>query len=143
MIKRGSIPVTWAILVAVPAALAQAPVLTDEFDAFLVTAETKICEVVGVIRPVFENPKKIGYELIAPVPGGDRRGYLKQGQLDATKIVAIDRDTGEIRLTKPPSTYPGNHYAEVPLRCRRRVAAVSDPPTRSRRTERRAHRLAG
>ena len=64
-------------LAAASAVFADAPVLTDEFDAFLVTADTEIGEVVGVIRPVFENPKKITYELIPPVPGGDRRGYLK------------------------------------------------------------------
>lgn len=139
MNKRWAIFFTWATAVAVPTAYAQAPILTDEFDAFLVTAETEIGDVVGVIRPVFENPKTITYELIAPVAGGDRRGYLKEGQLDATDVVAIDPDTGEVRLTKHPSDYPGNHYAEVRATNEDGsmdqvliIIALEAPPTRER-----------
>ena len=37
---------------------AQKPILTDEFDRFLVTKETKIGDVIGQIELVFLNPKK-------------------------------------------------------------------------------------
>ncbi len=74
------------------------PILTDEFDTVLVTKETKLNEVVGQIEPVFPNSKKLTWSLVPPVPGGDRRNYLKEGQLDATQIVEIDANTGELRL---------------------------------------------
>lgn len=92
---------------------AQKPILTDEFDRFLVTKETKIGNVIGQIELVFPNPKKITWSLVPPVPGGDRRHYLKEGQLDATKIVAIDPDTAEIRLKEHPAEYSAHYYAEV------------------------------
>lgn len=77
---------------------AQKPILTDEFDSFLVTKQTKIGEVIGKIELIFPNPKKITWSLIPPIPGADPRHYLKEGQLDATKIVEINPDTGELRL---------------------------------------------
>jgi hypothetical protein len=92
---------------------AQKPILTDEFDRFLVTKETKIGDVIGQIELVFPNPKKITWSLIPPIPGGDRRHYLKEGQLDATKIIEIDSDTAEIRLKEHPANYPAHYYAEV------------------------------
>ncbi|MBN1224296.1 MAG: hypothetical protein JXB23_13700, partial [Candidatus Aminicenantes bacterium] len=92
---------------------AQKPILTDEFDRFLVTKDTKIGDVIGKIELVFPNSKKITWSLVPPVPGGDPRHYLKEGQLDATKIVAIDPDTAELRLTMHPSKYPAQYYAEV------------------------------
>lgn len=93
--------------------LAEVPILTDEFDAFLVTRETSIGEVVGTIRPVFPNDKKISWSLLKPIPGGDRRNYLKAGQADATEIVSIDSESGELRLIKSPDAYPEEFYAEV------------------------------
>ena len=95
------------------ASFAQKPILTDEFDRFLVTKDTKIGDVIGKIELVFPNSKKITWSLVPPVPGGDPRHYLKEGQLDATKIVAIDSDTAELRLTLHPSEYPAHYYAEV------------------------------
>ena len=92
---------------------AQKPILTDEFDRFLVTKETKIGDVIGQIELVFPNSKKITWSLVPPVPGGDRRHYLKEGQLNATKIVEIDPDTAEIRLKEHPAQYPAHYYAEV------------------------------
>jgi len=92
---------------------AQKPILTDEFDRFLVTKETKVGDVIGQIELVFPNPKRITWSLVPPVPGGDRRHYLKEGQLDATKIVTIDPDTAEIRLKEHPPEYPAHYYAEV------------------------------
>ncbi len=89
------------------------PILTDEFDTVLVTKETKLNEVVGQIEPVFPNSKKLTWSLVPPVPGGDRRNYLKEGQLDATQIVEIDANTGELRLKAQPADYPTHHYAEV------------------------------
>lgn len=89
------------------------PILTDEFDRFLVTKETKIGDVIGKIEPVFPCSKKITWSLVPPVPGGDPRHYLKEGQLDATQIVSIDPDTGELRLKAQPDQYPGYYYAEV------------------------------
>lgn len=92
---------------------AEAPILTDEFDAFLVTQETAIGEVIGQIEPVFPNDLIPTWSLEKPIPGGDRRNYLKEGQLDATEIVAIDPATGEISLTNTPEQYPVEYYAEV------------------------------
>jgi len=92
---------------------AQKPILTDEFDRFLVTKETKIGDVIGKIELVFPNPKRITWNLVPPVPGGDPRHYLKEGQLDATKIVEIDAATAEIRLKQHPAKYPAHYYAEV------------------------------
>ena len=91
----------------------QKPILTDEFDRFLVTKETKVGDVIGLIELIFPNPKKITWSLVPPIPGGDRRHYLKEGQLDATKIVSIDPDTAEIRLKEHPTEYPAHYYAEV------------------------------
>lgn len=101
------------VLLIVRSALAEAPILTDEFDAFLVTRETPIGQVVGTIHPVFPNDKKLTWTLVKPIPGGDRRNYLKTGQADATEIVSIDSKTGELRLTKSPDSYPQEFYAEV------------------------------
>ncbi len=92
---------------------AKPPVLTDEFDLFLITAATKVGEVVGRIRPVFPNDKPIRWSLIPPVPGGDRRGYLREGQRDATAVISIDSATGVLRLVRPPDGYPQTLYAEV------------------------------
>lgn len=89
------------------------PVVTDEFDRFLVTKATQIGDVIGQIELVFPNSKKVAWSLIPPVPGGDRRHYLKEGQLDATEIVEIDADTAEIRLKAYPSSYTAHYYAEV------------------------------
>jgi hypothetical protein len=89
------------------------PVVTDEFDRFLVTKATQIGDVIGRIELVFPNSKKITWSLIPPVPGADRRNYLKEGQLDATEIVEIDPRTGQIRLKAHPSRYPAHYYAEV------------------------------
>jgi len=92
---------------------AQKPILTDEFDRFLVTKETEIGEVLGDIELIFPNSKKITWSLVPPVPGGDRRNYLKEGQLDATDIVEIDPDTAELQLIAHPASYPAHYYAEV------------------------------
>jgi len=92
---------------------AQKPVVTDEFDRFLVTKATKIGDVLGKIELVVPNEKTITWSLVPPVPGGDRRRYLKEGQLDATKIVEIDAKTAEIRLKKHPAECPAHYYAEV------------------------------
>ncbi len=91
----------------------QKPILTDEFERFLVTRDTAIGEVLGSAELIFPNPKKITWSLVPPVPGGDRRRYLREGQLDATEIVAIDPATGEIRLEAHPTAYPAHYYAEV------------------------------
>jgi len=96
-----------------PVIKAQKPIVTDEFDRFLVTKETKVGEVLGEIELVEPNPKKITWSLVKPVPGGDRRHYLKEGQLDATEIVKINPNTAEISLKKIPSECPANYYAEV------------------------------
>ena len=95
------------------AALAEPPVLTDEFDRFLVTKSTPVGQVLGSIRPVFPNDKKLRWRLLAPVPYGDRRNYLRPGQADATEIVAIDADSGALSLIRRPERYPLEHYAEV------------------------------
>ena len=92
---------------------AQKPILTDEFDRFLVTKQTAIGDVLGEIELIFPNSKEITWSLVPPVPGGDRRNYLKEGQLDATEIVEIDADTAEIRLIAQPASYPAHYYAEV------------------------------
>jgi len=92
---------------------AEKPIVTDEFDRFLVTKDTKIGEVLGEIELVFENPLKTTWSLVPPVPGGDRRHYLREGQLDATEIVEIDADTGELRLKAYPPQNPAHYYAEV------------------------------
>ena len=97
----------------VSAAWAQKPILTDEFERFLVTNNTAIGDPLGTPRLIFENPKKITWSLVPPVPRGDRRRYLKEGQLDATEIVAIDPDSGEIRLKARPPTNPAHYYVEV------------------------------
>ncbi len=98
---------------ASPAGYAQKPILTDEFDRFLVTPATTIGEEVGEIELIFPNPKKITWSLVPPVPGGDRRNYLREGQLDATEIVAIDTDTGMLTLKSHATAYPAHYYAEV------------------------------
>ncbi len=93
---------------------AEKPIVTDEYDRVLVTKETKIGEIIGEIELVFPNELKTTWSLVPPVPGGDRRNYLKEGQLDATKIVDIDSDTGELRLIAHPESYQTtHHYAEV------------------------------
>ena len=46
----------------------QKPILTDEFDRFLVTPETVIGEEVGKIELIFPSPKKITWSLVQPVP---------------------------------------------------------------------------
>jgi len=113
-LSRASSRMTAVFAVLLPTlALAEAPILTDEFDAFLVTKDTAVGEVIGKIEPVFENELEPTWSLEKPVPGGDRRNYLKEGQLDATGIVAIDPDTGEISLTATPDQYPVEYYAEV------------------------------
>jgi hypothetical protein len=94
-------------------AIAEAPILTDEFDAFLVTKESAIGEIIGQVEPVFPNDLKPKWSLEKPIPGGDRRNYLKEGQADATEIVAINSETGEISLTKAPDQFPLEYYAEV------------------------------
>ncbi len=91
----------------------QKPVLTDEFDRFLVTPATAIGEHVGTIELIFPNSQKITWSLVPPVPGGDRRNYLKEGQLDATEVVEIDADTGQLSLKAHPAEYPAHYYAEV------------------------------
>ena len=93
--------------------LAQKPIVTDEFDSFLITKRTEVGEVIGQIELVEPNSKPITWSLIEPVPGGDRRNYLKNGQLDATEIVEIDINTAEIRLKKQPLINPAHYYAEV------------------------------
>ncbi len=93
--------------------LAQKPIVTDEFDSFLVTKETKVGEVIGKIHLIEPNPKAITWSLVAPIPGGDRRHYLKEGQLDATRIVEIDPLTADIRLIAKPQVCPAHYYAEV------------------------------
>ncbi len=100
------LPVLFAVL-SEPA-FAQKPVVTDEFDRFLVTKATEIGDVVGKIELVFPNPKKITWSLVPPVPGGDRRNYLREGQLDATEIVEIDADTAELTLKAHPAAYPAH-----------------------------------
>lgn len=110
-ILRTTVPLS--ILITGQIALAEAPILTDEFDAFLVTRATPIGEVVGAIRPVFPNDKEITWSLVKPVPGGDRRNYLKAGQADATEIVSINPETGDLSLIKSPDAYPKEFYAEV------------------------------
>ena len=100
-------------LIGCQIAHAEAPILTDEIDAFLVTRETPIDQIVGTIHPVFPNDKEISWSLVKPIPGGDRRNYLKAGQADATEIASIDSKTGELRLTKSPDSYPQEFYAEV------------------------------
>ena len=95
------------------ASYAQKPIVTDEYDRFLVTRTTKIGDILGKIELVFPNEKKTTWSLVPPVPGGDRRRYLKEGQLDATKIVEIDADTGELSLKAQPPENPAHYYAEV------------------------------
>jgi len=92
---------------------AEKPIVTDEFDRFLVTRTTKIGDVVGKIELVFPNEKKTTWSLIPPVPGGDRRRYLREGQLDATNIVEIDAGTGELSLKAQPPENPAHYYAEI------------------------------
>ena len=92
---------------------AEKPIVTHEFVRFLVTKDTKIGEVLGEIELVFENPLKTTWSLVPPVPGGDRRRYLREGQLDATEIVEIDPDTAELRLKAIPPQNPAHYYAEV------------------------------
>ncbi|WP_299535448.1 hypothetical protein [Ulvibacterium sp.] len=92
---------------------AQKPIVTDEFDSFLVTKKTEVGEVIGKIELIEPNPNPTIWSLVKPVPGGDPRNYLKEGQLDATKVVEIDSKTGEIKLKKQPSKNPAHYYAEV------------------------------
>jgi len=89
------------------------PIVTDEFDRVLVTKDTKIGEVVGQIELVFPNSKKVTWSLVPPVPRGDRRNYLREGQPDATQIVEINPNTAEISLKAHPDGYPKYYYAEV------------------------------
>jgi len=91
----------------------QKPILTDEFDRFLVTPETVIGAEVGRIELIFPNPKKVTWSLVQPIPGGDRRNYLREGQLDATEIVAINASDGVLTLKAQPASYPAHYYAEV------------------------------
>ncbi len=98
-------------LPAMPAG--QAPVLTDEFERFLVTRDTAVGEVLGSADLIFPTEKTISWSLVAPIPGGDRRNYLREGQLDATEIVEIDADTGEISLKAHPEAWDAHYYAEV------------------------------
>ena len=107
-----SLPIVGAIS-AGSASVMQKPILTDEFERFLVTRDTEIGEVLGSAELIFENPKKITWSLVPPVPGGDRRRYLREGQPDATEIVTIDAETGEISLKAHPESYPAHYYAEV------------------------------
>ncbi|MBJ89178.1 MAG: hypothetical protein CMO98_04880 [Woeseia sp.] len=92
---------------------ADAPILTDEFDRFLVTKETKVGDRIGKIEPVFPNDKIITWELVRPVPGADRRNYLREGQLDATSIVEIDSKNGSLFLRNTPDIFGVEYYAEV------------------------------
>lgn len=94
-------------------AAAEPPVLTDEFDAFLVTKDSELGEIIGKIQPVFRNELPPRWSLIKPVSGADRRRYLQDGQADATEIVAIDEQTGELRLIRKPDEYPLEYYAQV------------------------------
>jgi len=87
------------------------PVVTDEFDRFLVTRATQIGDKIGRIELVFPNSKKVTWSLFPPSPRRDRRGYLKEGQLDATGIVEINPDTAELRLKAHPANYPAHYYA--------------------------------
>jgi hypothetical protein len=91
----------------------QAPVLTDEFERFLVTRETRIGEDLGSAELIFPTEKEITWSLVAPIPRGDRRNYLREGQLDATEIVDIDAETGIISLKAHPAAYDAHYYAEV------------------------------
>ncbi len=109
---RSAAAILFSIFVCVPA-FADAPVLTDEFDRFLVTKDTQIGDAVGTIHLVFPNDKKIDWSLVKPVPGADRRNYLKEGQLDATTIVDIDPDSGELSLIESPTRFGVEYYAEV------------------------------
>jgi hypothetical protein len=109
---RSFVTILISTFVCLPA-FADAPILTDEFDAFLVTKDTQIGDVVGTIRPVFANDKKIDWSLVKPVAGGDRRNYLKEGQLDATTVVKIDPNSGELSLIDSPAHYGVEFYAEV------------------------------
>lgn len=113
MMIMNKILITSIILLSFGAIKAQKPIVTDEFDRFLVTKETKVGEVIGQIELVEPNPNPTVWSLVKPVPGGDRRNYLKEGQLDATKIVEIDANTAEIRLKKKPRVNPAHYYAEV------------------------------
>lgn len=101
------------LFLAAGTALAQKPILTDEFDRLLVTGDTQVGDVIGKIELIVPNPEPITWSLVAPVPGGDPRHYLREGQLDATTIVDIDPQTAEIRLKRRPEEFPGNYYAEV------------------------------
>ena len=47
------------LAVCIGVTYAQKPILTDEFDSFLVTNQTKIDEVIGNSELIFPNPKKI------------------------------------------------------------------------------------
>ncbi|WP_027078838.1 hypothetical protein [Maribacter antarcticus] len=105
--------ITLIIILCFGAVHAQKPVVTDEFDRFLVTKQTKVGDVIGQIELVEPNPNPTSWSLVKPIPGGDRRNYLKEGQSDATKIVEIDANTAEIKLKKKPLINPGHYYAEV------------------------------
>lgn len=126
-------------LMLIMQASAPPPVLTDEFDLFLVTAATKPGTAVGRIRPVLPADNPIRWSLIKPVPGGDPRGYLRPGQLDATTIVAIDSATGTVRLVRHPDQYPRTFYAEVRatnadgfMEQVLIIVALAEPPRRER-----------
>jgi len=95
------------------AAAPEKPILTDEYERFLVTRDTAIGATLGSPELIEENSLPTRWSLVRPVPGGDRRNYLREGQLDATEIVAIDPDSGAISLVAHPESYPAHYYAEV------------------------------
>ncbi|MFT4874259.1 hypothetical protein [Congregibacter sp.] len=96
-----------------PAVLAGKPIVTDEFDRILITGDNTPGDVLGQIELVASNPLPTTWSLERPVPYGDQRNYLRPGQLDATEIVTIDAETGEIRLKRVPAEVPAEYYAEV------------------------------
>lgn len=114
VVKLDSKVLVQSLLILMTVALqAQKPIVTDEFDSFLVTKKTEVGEVIGKIELIEPNPNPTTWSLFKPVAGGDPRNYLKEGQLDATEIVEIDAATGEIKLKKKPLKNPANYYAEV------------------------------
>ena len=93
--------------------LAGKPVVTDEFNRILVTPENTKGDVLGKIELVEPNPLTTSWSLVKPVPFADSRQYLRPGQYDATKVVSIDRNSGEIIFERQPKAVPGEYYAEV------------------------------
>ena len=95
---------------------AEKPIVTDEFDTFLVTNDTKVGDVLGGIELVFENPLKTTWSLVKPVPGGDRRNYLKEGQLDApSECIRRGKKVyvSNIDLTYGPNEADSHHSISV------------------------------